>query len=354
MKVATVRIPKNHFSMSNSYRVPKTLAGERADRVLQRAIQKQVKDNPIKKTTRQEALALFEAGLVTLDGKVLSPSRRLLAGDRIEYKLPLKEKKQKKDTQENLPLVLFQNEDFIVLNKPAGIAMHGGEGIRASMYTVKDYLLESFPYLKGVGEEEERPGIVHRLDKDTSGVLLIAKTQPVYEELKAYFTERKIKKRYIALAYGSFKEATGTVNFPLERAKNSLKRVVTRKKLDDEAYKAKAAETDYRVLLQLEDAALVLLEPKTGRMHQIRVHLQALGKPILGDKLYGTKVSYLAYPLIERQMLHAISLEFSLFGTQYSFQALPPNDFIKSLKSLDGFERSGYDYEALESLFSGN
>ena len=337
----------------NTYRVPKILSGERADLIVRKALAlKGKKEGTEVYPSRQKLLSLFGQGLVLFEGKPVEASRRLSAGNILTF-LPEPEKKkgQRKVCKTTLPELLFENEYFFVFNKPAGLAMHGGGGVRETEYTFADYLLQKYPFLRDVGEDETRPGIVHRLDKDTSGIVLVARANDAYDELKYLFTERMIQKQYLALVEGHLRETSGVITFSLKRSKNSLKRVPVKKKEgDEEDPLVKDAMTEYREVVQFKESSLVSLHPKTGRMHQIRVHLKALGHPILGDQLYGTKKIHADYPHIQRQMLHASRLDFDLFGTKYLFQAHLPEDFVQALKSLDGFAESGYDYEALEGL----
>ncbi|MEK9174227.1 MAG: RluA family pseudouridine synthase [Patescibacteria group bacterium] len=340
------------MNTSYTYKIPKAYSGERADKVVRAALKRKgLWENDF--TGRTFLTALFEAGQVSVLDTPIDASKRLRSGETIQFNLPDEEdKKRAKDTPRFLPEKLYENEHFLVFNKPAFMSMHGGVGIRQNDYTFADFLRDSYTEVAGIGESVERPGIVHRLDKNTSGVVLIAKTQEAYTGLKELFLERKIHKTYVALCYGVFKEVEGSITFPIRRQKSSLKREIVRSKTEQALENAKSAITNYRVIVSFNDASLVMLEPETGRMHQIRVHLQALHKAVLGDTLYSTRDSQRAYPDIERQMLHALRLEFDFQSTSYVFEAMPGEDFREALESLDGFRGSGYDYEALKSLFS--
>jgi len=335
-----------------TYKIPKMYSGERADKVVRVALKRKgLWENDF--TGRTFLTALFEMGHVFVSGKAIDASKRLRSGETLQFSLPGQGiQKKTKDTPLFWPEKLYENEDFLVFNKPPFMSMHGGVGIRQNDYTFADFLRAKYPEVASIGESLERPGIVHRLDKNTSGVVLVAKTEEAYHGLKEIFLERKIYKTYIALCYGLFKEKEGVINFPIRRQKSSLKREVVRSKTEQALEKAKSATTNYQCLASFKDASLVMLKPETGRMHQIRVHLQALHKAVLGDSLYSTRDSKQAYPHIKRQMLHAVRLEFDFQGTSYVFEAMPGEDFQKALESLDGFQGSGYDYEALKSLFS--
>ncbi len=335
-----------------TYKIPKAYSGERADKVVRVALKRKgLWKNDF--TGRTFLTALFEAGQVAVLGTPIDASKRLRSGETLQFSLPDEEaKKLAKETPRFLPETLYENEYFLVFNKPAFMSMHGGVGIRQNDYTFADFLREYYPAVTSIGESLERPGIVHRLDKNTSGVVLVAKTEESYTGLKELFLERKIHKTYLALCYGTFKEKDGVITFPIRRQKSSLKREIVRSKTGQALENAKSAITNYTCLVSFKDASLVMLKPKTGRMHQIRVHLQALHKAILGDTLYSTRDSQRAYPDIKRQMLHALRLEFDFLGTSYVFEAMPGEDFKEATESLDGFQGSGYDYEALKSLFS--
>ena len=340
------------MNIAYTYKIPKAYSGERADKVVRAALKRKgLWENDF--TGRTFLTALFEAGQVAVLDIPIDASKRLRSGETIQFNLPDEDaKKLTKDTPLSLPEKLYENEHFLVFNKPAFMSMHGGVGIRHNDYTFADFLREYHPEVIAIGESLERPGIVHRLDKNTSGVVLVAKTEESYAGLKELFLERKIHKTYIALCYGVFKDTEGSITFPIRRQKSSLKREIVRSKTEQALENAKSAITKYRCLVSFADASLVMLEPETGRMHQIRVHLQALHKAVLGDTLYSTRDSQRAYPHIKRQMLHAVRLEFDFLGTSYVFEAMPGEDFREALMNLDGFQGSGYDYEALKSLFS--
>ncbi len=270
-----------------TYKIPKMYSGERADKVIRAALKRKgLWENDF--TGRTFLTALFESGQVAVLGTPIDASKRLRSGETLQFSLPDEEaKKLAKETPRFLPEKLYENEHFLVFNKPAFMSMHGGVGIRQNDYTFADFLREYYPEVTSIGESLERPGIVHRLDKNTSGVVLVAKTEESYASLKELFLERKIHKTYIALCYGTFKDMEGTITFPIRRQKSSLKREIVRSKTDEALENAKSAITNYTCLVSFQDASLVMLEPKTGRMHQIRVHLSDSGLPIVGDKIYG-------------------------------------------------------------------
>ncbi|KKT22474.1 MAG: Pseudouridine synthase [Parcubacteria group bacterium GW2011_GWB1_43_8b] len=223
------------------------------------------------------------------------------------------------------PEIVFENEDLIVLNKPAGLLMHGdGKGES----TLADWLVVNFPEVISVGDKpEERPGIVHRLDRDTSGIVLIPRNQAYFEYLKDLFARGKVQKTYLAIVKGILKEAEGRIDVPISLKPGTTKRTVHGGKM------TKDAVTEYRVAQQFSNAALIEVSPKTGRTHQIRVHMASIGHPVLGDTLYGSKKNEEQAP---RQMLHAHSLEFELEpGKAMKLTADPPRDFESFLEKLE-------------------
>lgn len=238
--------------------------------------------------------------------------------------------------------IIYENKDVLVVNKPAGILVHPTENSKEK--TAVDWLLKHYPEIRNVGDpavggasNQMRPGIVHRLDKDTSGVMIIAKNQPAFEFLKKQFQERKVKKTYIALVVGELKTKEGTINLPIGRSKKSpLKRLASLKARG----KLREAITEYKVLENFKDYTLVEAYPKTGRTHQIRVHFKAVSHPVVCDKLYGGKLArQLAGPIcpfgLSRQFLHAYSLELILpDGSRSRFEADLADDLKKVLEEL--------------------
>ena len=233
-----------------------------------------------------------------------------------------------------LPIsVILETKDFLVINKPAGIESHPTPHKRSG--TVVNWLLAAYPDIKNVGEDASRPGIVHRLDRDTSGVLIIARTNRAFSALKQAFKQRLVKKRYLAVVSGIPHTSERVINTPLARSSRGNRQAVATPRNRTRGA-IRPAETGYRLKETFPGASLVELEPKTGRTHQIRVHLSSIGHPILGDRLYGRKkpASSIEYP--SRQLLHALSIEFPLFGRNYSANAPLPPDLEESLERLRG------------------
>ena len=222
--------------------------------------------------------------------------------------------------------IIYQDKDIIVIDKPAGLKVHP-DGIKKER-TLIDYLLEKFPEIAKVGDDKlTRPGIVHRLDKETSGVMVIAKNQKAFEYLKNLFKNRKVRKKYLALVYGASKKKEGFIEGEMGRSKRDFrKQALTREKV--RAGKGRYSLTYYKVLREFDNEfSLLEVIPKTGRMHQIRVHLHSIGHPIVGDEKYFFKKNK---PLVKpsRMFLHASEIYFSLpSGEPKTFRSSLPRNF---------------------------
>lgn len=231
----------------------------------------------------------------------------------------------------HIPLI-HQNEDFVVINKPAGVAVHPSEGAKGEREeTVADWLVRRYPEMARVGDDPAiRPGIVHRLDKGTSGVMLAARNQRSFEALKGLFKERSIEKTYLALVIGVPQKPHGVIASAIGRlVKNPLKRGTGTRGIRGERH----AVTAYRVLERIGDSSLLMVKPKTGRMHQIRVHLASIGHPVAGDRIYGGTRSMRAE--LTRPFLHAWRLEFSYpAGRRLRFEAPLAPDLQAALTVL--------------------
>jgi 23S rRNA pseudouridine1911/1915/1917 synthase len=199
--------------------------------------------------------------------------------------------------------IAYQNDDLLVINKPSGIAVHKA-GPNDTQTTLVDLLLEEFSAIKNVGEDPIRPGIVHRLDKETSGIMIIAKTNPAFFHLKQQFKDRLAQKTYVALVYGRPKNSQGTITAPLGKMGTKQTTLITGKKDLAE----RDAITDYRTLKTYKNYTLLEASPKTGRTHQIRVHLKSIGTPIVGDSLYAPRKAINPSGL-DRLFLHAQRLQ---------------------------------------------
>jgi 23S rRNA pseudouridine1911/1915/1917 synthase len=251
----------------------------------------------------------------------------------------------------NDPKVIFENDDFVVIDKPAGLMVHAARISAAKIKrnkviersqepTLTDWLVAHWPAMATVGDDPVlRPGIVHRLDKGTSGVMIVAKTQASFEKLKKLFQSHEMKKTYTALVVGIPKEEKGIIDRPIGIKNGTLKRSI------HAATMAKPAVTEYEVKKKYQRAdaesqeksfSLLEVHPKTGRTHQIRVHLASIGHPIVGDPLYGSRHKALKndedalFVDAPRLMLHAQALEFADGeGNRFAFEASLPTDFIE-------------------------
>lgn len=224
--------------------------------------------------------------------------------------------------------IVYEDKNIIVIDKPPGLLAHPTD--KKEKDTLISRLVEYRPEIKNVGSNPLRPGLVHRLDKDTSGLIIAAKNNQTYDYLKEQFKKRLIQKEYLALVIGKPKEKTGIITKSITRSKrNSSKRTVGL------WGKWRKAETHYEILKEFKNYTLLRVSPKTGRMHQIRVHLASIGYPIAGDKIYKFKRQPTPKGL-KRQFLHANHLKFRLSnGKILEFQSKLSTDLQETLKALE-------------------
>jgi 23S rRNA pseudouridine1911/1915/1917 synthase len=283
--------------------------GERLDRSLAQALPS---------FSRARLQTLIRDGFIKVNGKLARPRDAVRTGDIVEVREPEIEKIEAQP--EPIPLdILFEDDDLLVLNKPAGLVVHPGAG--QQRHTLVNALLAHCKNLSGIGGKE-RPGIVHRLDKETSGVLVIAKNDATHRDLSKQFAERTIGKTYLALIAGTPRKSSGTIDEPIAR------HPVHRHRMSVARRGGRSAKTEYCILRSSSDRSLVECVIHSGRTHQIRVHLHHLGHPVLGDKTYGGKRA----GNFARQMLHAWKLSFRhpRTGEPMEFTASIPNDFEES------------------------
>ena len=273
--------------------------------------------------TRTRIQQLIKDRNITVNGKPTKSSYKIEENDEIIIEVPEVETTEIKP--ENIKIdIVYEDSDIAVINKQAGLVVHPAHGhysgtlVNAILYHIKD--------LSGINGEI-RPGIVHRLDKDTSGLIVIAKNDKVHAALTEMFQEKKIRKTYLAILKGKLNKSEGKIVTQIGRDKNDRKKMT----VIDDAAKGKNAITNFRVISQNNLFTLVKVNIETGRTHQIRVHMRHLGYPILGDSVYGRKDNE------KRQMLHAYKLEFlhPVTGHQMEFTGEIPEDFQKALKKSD-------------------
>ena len=251
-------------------------------------------------------------------------------------------RRKKEETKENVPRteVILEEKDFAVLNKPAGIIVHAPHRFKADHPTVVDFVRARYPETNDVGDDPKtRPGIVHRLDKDTSGVLVIARTNDFFLHLKRLFQRRLVKKTYCALVWGRV-SLEGVIDIPIGLKPGSVKRSARARNMK----MVKNAVTEYETISRFthgeEEFSLVRVFPKTGRTHQIRVHFLEIHHPIVGDQMYGKRKNPWE---LERQFLHAESVEFPLpDGKRFRIEAEMPEDLSAIVEDLEktGSQRS--------------
>jgi len=275
---------------------------------------------------------LIEQGHVRVNGKTVKPTHSPRAGDQIEVHWP--EARPAEAQPEKIPLdILFEDKSLLVLNKPAGLVVHPAAGHEE--HTLVNALLHHCQgSLSGIGGVA-RPGIVHRLDKDTSGCLVVAKNDATHLALSAQFAERQVGKIYQAIVCGELARESGEIRAAIARHPSHRKRMAVR---DDAS--GRAAHTSYRVLERLNSATFVEAQIHTGRTHQVRVHFQFLGHPLVGDETYGARpnarLKELTNYAAPRVMLHARELSFVHPRTEkeMNFEAPLPKDFRQMLKLL--------------------
>ncbi|HLC16911.1 MAG TPA: RluA family pseudouridine synthase [Thermodesulfovibrionia bacterium] len=279
--------------------------------------------------SRSRVQELIDEGLVLVNGVKKKPKYLVAPADEIVLSVP--EQKESQIAPEPLAVpVVWEDAHIVVVNKPAGMVVYPAPG--HSEGTLLNALLYHCGALALAGGTE-RPGIVHRLDRDTSGLLVAAKSDLAYRSLTRQFQERGVKKHYRALAYGQFQEESGRFSKAIGRSRHDRKRMSTK------TMSGKEAITDFLVLERLTNAMLVDVVIETGRTHQIRVHFAASGHPILGDPVYGKKTALRVGRqtiTIDRQMLHAFSLAFihPETGNPVTFNAPLPEDFLSLLDRL--------------------
>lgn len=302
--------------------------------------------------SRGQIQKAIEDGLVLVNGKkIIKPSSKISTEDAVSFPEATSYKLEAKSLPVDLPLkILYDANDLLVIDKPAGLTVHPGPAVKED--TLSQAIVFHYPEIASVGEPI-RPGIVHRLDKDTSGCLLVAKTQSMYEYLLSAFADRKVRKEYLALVWGSLPQKHGIIDTPMGKSKLDF-----RKRTVVDPLEAKEAKTEYFLVASgklqavsgeaktinyklktknpvVDEVSLIRVLLHTGRTHQIRVHMASIGHPLVGDSLYGPKKQL---PGLYRQFLHAEKIEVQLpNGTWIQAVSDLPEDLQSILKFLNPF-----------------
>lgn len=252
-------------------------------------------------TTRARVQQWIEDGQVRVNGGLAKPSLRVHEGDAIAV-APAPAPSLKAEPEAIPLVVLYEDADVVVIDKPAGMVVHSGAGVTSG--TLVNALLHRFQTLSA-GSDGERPGIVHRLDRFTSGVILAARNDRAHQSLALQFLERRVEKVYLALVHGQFLQKEGTIRKPIARDPGNRARMSARLR------EGRAAITNWKVLREFRGYTLLEVRIGTGRTHQIRVHLSSTGHPVVGDRLYGAPVAPPGLPPPERYFLHAQRIGFT-------------------------------------------
>lgn len=270
--------------------------------------------------SRTHAQRLISDGDITVNDRPAKASLRLNAGDVVRINIPPAPPSPL--SPEAIPLnIIYEDDDLLVVDKPAGMIVHPAPGHPG--HTLVNAILSHFPHLADISDSL-RPGIVHRLDKDTSGLVLVAKNRTAQANLAEQFQGRSIQKAYLTLVKGRLAPESGIIEADIGRDPRNRQRMAV-------VSRGREARTEYQVIKYLDDFTLLEVMPETGRTHQIRVHLAAIGYPVVGDATYGVKSPYLS-----RQFLHACRLGFKLpsTGEYMEFESKLPPDLKQALKDI--------------------
>ena len=283
------------------------------------------------KISRSKIQKLIKHGKITLNGEKVTPHFFLRVDDKININAKdIKVENISKELKPNKKVkykIVFEDDNVLVIDKPSGLLVHPTDKIEND--TLVNGLIAYYPELKKIGEDPTRPGIVHRLDKDVSGLMLVCKTQKALEYFKKQFQDRKIKKIYTALVHSPMERSEGIIDLPLERSKTKGKMLVKSKEQG-----GKEAITKYTVIKQFQNFALLEVQIETGRTHQIRTHFNFINHPIVGDKLYQQK-KVKANIELDRPFLHSTKLGFkNLDGKYLDFESKLPLKLSKILKQI--------------------
>ena len=275
--------------------------------------------------TRSHAQKMIRTRSITVNGKPAKTSYKAEVGDCIEITKSFEEGYELQPINKALD-VIFQDDNLCLINKPSGLTVHPTE--TSETETLAHYLLYHYSSIEGVGNHPLRPGIVHRLDRLTSGIMVVAKDQTTYDDLKAAWKNGLVQKEYVALVWGDVPTA-GSIGTKISRSKRTG-RMVAKEDIGREAF------TLYNPLMHFTNATLVAIATHTGRTHQIRAHFKSLGQPIMGDPLYVYKGKRSELP---RLFLHAVKISFPYKGTLQTWEAPIPEDFSDFMATLKKVEK---------------
>ncbi len=292
--------------------------------------------------SRAQIQKLIKQESVQVNKKPVSAHYKLKEGDEIEIRTAdggqqAAEKKETASDNKKFELdVIADNKEYLIINKPAGLTMHGAPHIKE--ITLSDLILKKYPKIEKVGEDPFRPGIAHRIDKEVSGLVVVAKTQDSFDSLKKQFQERTVRKQYTALVHGRIKKDEGVINFPIGRASAGHKMAALPATVKGSANLAgRRAVTEFMKIKEFINYTLIKVNIKTGRTHQIRAHMAAYGHPIVGDNLYGTKKTRRQNEKLglDRIFLFANKLSFNnLAGERKEFEINMPEELEKFLEKV--------------------
>ncbi|MCK4635234.1 MAG: RluA family pseudouridine synthase [Candidatus Moranbacteria bacterium] len=338
--------------MKHNFKIEEKEVGQRLDKFIL---------NKIDGFSRGEIIRVIKNNQVSINNKKVKPSTSVKLNDKIKINISKKIERLKPNSKIKLDII-FENDDFWIINKPSGLQVHPSAINKNE--TLVNALINLKPDLENVGENWERPGIVHRLDKDTSGIMLVAKNNESFQELKKMFQEKKVQKTYLTLIWGKLEKESGLIDLPIAKTLSHQKQKIAQGKFSGQA---REAQTEYKVVEQftfpysyklkdIKDAtnieklfaksgeekikiSLVKVKPKTGRTHQIRVHLAHLGHPLINDKRYYKKIhKTLKENFVNKNhqtfLLHSEKIEFSLQNKKYTFSAPLPDYFEQILDNL--------------------
>jgi 23S rRNA pseudouridine1911/1915/1917 synthase len=340
-KMREISKPEADPYAQDGFEVGEGAGGQRLDRFLA---------THLSDISRTHVQSLINEGRVLVNGRAKKPSYKLEAGETVEVKIPPPPLPGVE--AENIPLdILYQDADVAVVNKPAGMIVHPGAG--ADSGTLVAALLHRFDGGKGLSMVGGplRPGIVHRIDKGTSGALLIARTDMAHLKLVEDFRERRIQKTYVALLHGKLKGESGRIELPISRDIRRRSRMTARRR------EGREARTDWKIRMRVGNFSLIEADLHTGRTHQIRVHFSALGCPVVGDTVYGAprqeRVGNELMPVLERNFLHAARIAFMhpRSGKRIECRAPLPSELVLYVQGLG--HAASAEADAIDAALGG-